>query len=145
VTDIDNGKPSHVFEHLSCFLPGLFALAAHTLSLPARDLELHQWAAKGLANTCWTTYIDHPTGLGPDEMIMKKRDGGDPQAGRWYEQVEKWEREGRVGLSPGLQEVPPAPPELRDYSAQNVAYLLRPEVSDLLRNPANRHSNHGEL
>ena len=60
------------------------------------------------------------------------RPTSDPLAGRWYEQLEMWERRGRVGLPPGLQDVPPAPPEQRDYFAQNPAYLLRPEVSHIV-------------
>lgn len=95
-----NGRPSHVFEHLSCFLPGLLALGAHTL--PLDDLaamgislaglsngtfgdaergyhilegynlkEIHMWAAEGLAQTCRLTYADQPTGLGPEEIIMQ--------------------------------------------------------------------------
>ena len=61
VTDLSSDTPSHVFEHLSCFLPGLLALGAHTLDLSPRDKELHQWAAIGLAYTCYMTYADHVT------------------------------------------------------------------------------------
>jgi Glycosyl hydrolase family 47 len=77
VTDVSSGPtyyPSRTFEHLSCFLPGLFALGVHSLPesvLNGTDRELHAWAAEGLAETCWATYADTPTGLGPDEVSMK--------------------------------------------------------------------------
>lgn len=61
VTDLQSGTPSHIFEHLSCFLPGLLALGAQTLDLPQHDKELHQWAASGLAYTCYMTYADQAT------------------------------------------------------------------------------------
>ncbi|KAJ7117470.1 glycoside hydrolase [Mycena epipterygia] len=94
------GRPTHKMEHLSCFLPGLLALGAHTLPLddPAglgldlralgaglgwaergyealarqRSLrETHLWAAAGLADTCYLLYADQPTGLAPDEVVFK--------------------------------------------------------------------------
>ncbi|THH27799.1 hypothetical protein EUX98_g6396 [Antrodiella citrinella] len=75
VTDVDSKtnppKPSYIFEHLSCFLPGLLALGAHTLPasvLSPRDKQLHLWAAEGLANTCYVLYADQPSGLGPEEV-----------------------------------------------------------------------------
>jgi mannosyl-oligosaccharide alpha-1,2-mannosidase len=91
-------------------------------------MKLHQWAAIGLAKTCWTTYADQVTGLGPDGMVMTKPQGTDPHAGKWIEQVELWEQRGEVGQPPGLQDVPPAPAGSRDYISQNKHYLLRPEV-----------------
>ncbi|TFY60511.1 hypothetical protein EVJ58_g5099 [Rhodofomes roseus] len=66
VTDVTNSHPSYTFEHLSCFLPGLLALGAHTLgaALDPRVRDIHAWAAQGLAYTCWMTYADHETGAG---------------------------------------------------------------------------------
>ncbi|KAI0918074.1 hypothetical protein AcV5_002851 [Taiwanofungus camphoratus] len=130
VTDIDNGHPSHTFEHLSCFLPGLLALGAHTLPLSKHDKQLHEWAARGLAYTCWITYADQPTGLGPDEMAMEfVRSPGNPYDGRWLDLVENWEAEGRPGgVPPGLAEVPPRRAGQRDYVARKTGYYLRPET-----------------
>ncbi|KAI0675913.1 seven-hairpin glycosidase [Trametes maxima] len=132
VTDISGTSgPSHNFEHLSCFLPGLLALGAHTLALPARDRQLHEWAAQGLAYTCWLTYADHETGLGPDEMSMTPMpvDEAHPHGGRWLDLVEEWEDGGRVGdVPPGLKEAPPKRTEERDYHAMKPEYLLRPET-----------------
>lgn len=97
--------PSHTFEHLSCFLPGLLALGVRELDLDSINLdtvlagsarrsgrvsarerdhfemikkhkslkELHLWAAEGLAETCWLTYVDQPSGLGPDEVTFLLR------------------------------------------------------------------------
>lgn len=99
VTDTKDMRPSHTLEHLSCFLPGLLALGAHTLPLDdlasmginldnlAKDMQpdfkadyakisaydlkdLHMWAAEGLAQTCYLTYADQPVGLGPDEVMI---------------------------------------------------------------------------
>ncbi|KAH9893326.1 seven-hairpin glycosidase [Cubamyces lactineus] len=132
VTDTINSKPSHTFEHLSCFLPGLLALGAHTLALSDRDRELHKWAAQGLAYTCWLTYADQATGLGPDEMHMTHMpaDEAHPHGGRWFDLVAEWEQMGRPGgVPPGLAEAPPAKDSSeRDYHAMKTAYLLRPET-----------------
>jgi len=35
------------FEHLACFLPGLFALGDSTLDLPESERQLPMWAAEG--------------------------------------------------------------------------------------------------
>lgn len=130
VTDTNDGKPSYTFEHLSCFLPGLLALGVHTIpDLSPRDKELHTWAAEGLAFTCWMSYADQATGLGPDEMKMKMDDWGEDKQGKWMTHIERWEKEGRPGgVPPGLHEVLPAKKEDWEYEHQKTTYLLRPEV-----------------
>ncbi|CCM00756.1 uncharacterized protein FIBRA_02796 [Fibroporia radiculosa] len=94
VTDTTRANfiPSHRFEHLSCFLPGLLALGADQLDISMNHLDLgglgpegrrayellkdydlrtlHKWVAEGLATTCYLMYADQPTGLGPDEVRM---------------------------------------------------------------------------
>jgi len=127
VTDAHDGTPTYLFEHLSCFLPGLLALGVHTLDLPPRDRQLHTWAAEGLAYSCWVTYVDQATGLGPDVMTMKHWD--DDEQGKWLTHIKRWERAGKPGgVPPGLREVPPAKEEDWDYSHQKTTYLLRPEA-----------------
>lgn len=166
VTDLHatHGSPSGVFEHLSCFLPGLFALGAHLLplddlpslgidypslavGLPPRDHEgfrklsgynlrkLHMWAAKGLAETCYLTYADQPSGLGPDEVLFVS--GGV----RWMKAMEEWRKHGGRGPIPGLGRKKPVVIPLHDseteyqkhvqmdYWVRAGKYLLRPEVS----------------
>ena len=132
VTDIDNGHPSHTFEHLSCFLPGLFALGAISLPLSPAEKQLHIWVASGLAQTCWLTYMDQATGLGPDEMSF------DPSSTKWIHAYREWEKMADTGTS-GLQR-PDFPPGVggepmfisdsakRDYTNKRTEYLLRPEV-----------------
>jgi len=158
VTDITNDVPSHTLEHLSCFLPGLFALGVNTLSgeeLSQDVRELHLWAAKGLAETCWVTYADTQTGLGPDEVRMnawldeeewrarpkedRERLGmpGDVYiGGKWLAHVDKWKREGRVsGSPPGTRHQEREPdPQKRDWSLRigKETYLLRPEASNFI-------------
>jgi hypothetical protein len=170
-----------VFEHLSCFLPGLLALGAHTLPLDKLDVldihlndigggglfgdsgknykaligfdlkKLHLWAAEGLAQTCWLTYADQPSGLGPDEVVMKsvtergtwEAFGGQRQkadaSSLWMDSMEKWKKAGSRGAPPGVAEKKPivyteeerltGRGKGRDYSVKKAGYLLRPEVS----------------
>ncbi|EGN96700.1 glycoside hydrolase family 47 protein [Serpula lacrymans var. lacrymans S7.3] len=132
VTDTIGGKPSHIFEHLSCFLPGLLALGAHTLDLAPAEKQIHEWAASGLAYTCWTSYADQATGLGPDEMVMVAGATQNVTSGRWVDVVADWVDQGRPGgLPPGLHEPPVVKvgtTEERDYYAKKNSYLLRPET-----------------
>ena len=134
-------KPSHKFEHLSCFLPGLLALGAHSLPDSAVDIEiptpvvrwkdadelrhynwkeLHMLAAQGLAESCYQMYEDQPTGLGPDEVIFRNGE-------LWVKKLREWREGGRKGTPPGVfakkqEGVVP------DYDIRSGRYLLRPEV-----------------
>lgn len=124
VTDTRDGYITHRMEHLACFLPGVLALGAHTLDLSPRDKELHQWAALGLAYTCWVSYADQLSGLGPDQLQMVA--GGE----KWLDHIEQWEASGREGgIPPGSREVEAAGNGPRDYINSQDIYLLRPEVS----------------
>ncbi|KAK7056258.1 hypothetical protein VNI00_002811 [Paramarasmius palmivorus] len=180
ITDSDasnyetRARPTHAFEHLSCFLPGLLALGAHTLpldnlasvgisleELASRDdfgdaghsyrllgqynlKDLHMWAAQGLAQTCWITYADQPTGLGPDEM--KFTANFDRQTRRsgylWMDAVESWKKSGARGVPPGVEDKKAVriTEEMRlkgdtwsrDYAMKKTGYLLRPETIESL-------------
>ncbi|KAG7093987.1 hypothetical protein E1B28_007617 [Marasmius oreades] len=144
--------PSHRFEHLSCFLPGLLALGVNTLNFDDPDVswfdkeqrELHLWAAQGLAYACWLSYADQKTGLGPDEMYMlytpsevltettNGRVSTVPQRpkGLWIDLVDEWKRLGKPHRRPpGLREVPSEPiSSRRGYTHGKSSYLLRPET-----------------
>ncbi|EFI27370.1 mannosyl-oligosaccharide alpha-1,2-mannosidase [Coprinopsis cinerea okayama7 len=129
--------PSRTLEHLSCFLPGLFALGVHTLpesQLTGEERELHLWAAEGLAETCWATYADTKTGLGPDEVAMapwpSPPEGQTNIGSRWKDHLDKWEKAGRPGgKPPGTRVVTPeSDPTKRDWLTQKDTYLLRPET-----------------
>lgn len=138
-------RPSHKFEHLSCFLPGLLALGAHTLPDTAFDTneltksvttddteelrhydwkELHMLAADGLAESCYLMYEDQPTGLGPDEVTFN----GNSEL--WVRKLKKWREEGRRGPPPGIGPKLPrdAKGAANDYIVRSGRYLLRPEV-----------------
>jgi hypothetical protein len=176
-----SAQPSHTFEHLSCFLPGLLALGAHTLPLTdlasigidlnelAQDLnteskadyarlseynlrDVHLWAAEGLAQACYLTYADQPSGLGPDEVVVYGiPDRSKPHAQvlggeRWIDALDAWKRSGGRGTPPGLEPMPAVMysekdrmngpgrgKPLRDYGLRKTGYLLRPEVSFSLR------------
>ncbi|KAF8622486.1 hypothetical protein AX15_006976, partial [Amanita polypyramis BW_CC] len=144
-TDLLNGRPSHRYEHLTCFLPGMLALGARTVEMKEKDKERHLWAARGLAYTCYVSYADQESGLGPDVMLMRR--GGR----KWVEALKEWEEsagaEGeagaeserrREGVPPGLDE--PVKEKNgtwtwsekeanRDYYNYRRSYMLRPEVS----------------
>jgi hypothetical protein len=169
---VTHGSPTGVLEHLSCFFPGLLALGAHLLplddlpslgidflglaaDLSPRDREgytklskynlrkLHMWAAKGLTETCYLTYADQPSGLGPEEILFVS--GGE----RWMKAMEAWRKHGGRGPIPGLGRKEPMVIPLHesetqykkhdqmDYWVRNGAYLLRPEVGCQLQ--ANFH------
>ncbi|KIK61668.1 glycoside hydrolase family 47 protein [Collybiopsis luxurians FD-317 M1] len=118
--------PSGNFEHLSCFLPGLLALGAQTLDLPPSEKEMHSFAAEGLAYSCWLTYADMKSGLGPDMMAMRLFQPNVTD-GLWLPKVQKWKEQGRRGRPPGLREPGPASRK-RDYTIYKRTYLLRPEA-----------------
>ncbi|PSR83661.1 hypothetical protein PHLCEN_2v5668 [Hermanssonia centrifuga] len=123
VTDASRSglSPTGTFQHLSCFIAGVFALGAVTVPKPD---PRHAWAAEGLAHTCWITYADTPTGLGP-EMISFPHHGT-----KWVDEVSKWEREGRMGgVPPGVNQATPyGDGENREYNVNDARYLLRPET-----------------
>ena len=113
----------HDFQHLSCFLAGLFALG--TATIPELDPR-HAWAAEGLAHTCWITYADTATGLGPESVRFMHSDGK-----RWADEIVAWEEAGRPGgVPPGVDQATPVEPDAdTEYSVVDSRYLLRPEVS----------------
>ncbi|KAG9312750.1 glycoside hydrolase family 47 protein [Chiua virens] len=111
--------PSHNFEHLSCFFPGLLALGVHLLPLDHLDTlginataltddllpadrrayarlsefnlaDLHLWAAEGIAQTCYLMYADQPTGLGPEIARMDVHP--DMDAIRWMDALRAWKK-----------------------------------------------------
>jgi mannosyl-oligosaccharide alpha-1,2-mannosidase len=117
---------SHTFEHLTCFLPGVLALGAATLPDVPRT---HLWAARGLANTCWTLYADSPTGLSPDVVIMLSGTAPADDSGLWATHLERWEQSGGHGDPPGVRLAEPVHDlTMREYKPQRRGYLLRPET-----------------
>lgn len=123
VTETYRGSHSYRLEHLSCFLAGVLALGAEKLDLPPAMKERHRWAAHGLTYTCWVSYADQETGLGPDTLKMRSGDS-------WVVLLKEWEAEGRPGgVPPGLGDAPPEQDGAkRDYNNLSHSYLLRPEV-----------------
>ncbi|KAF8552304.1 glycoside hydrolase family 47 protein [Imleria badia] len=171
--------PSHLFEHLACFFPGLLALGVHLLPLNHLDVlginvtaladdmlptdryafnelakfnlaDVHLWAAEGLAQTCYLTYADQPSGLGPEIVRMDVEELGSI---RWMDAMRAWKegRDGRDAPPPGIGDMKPWTSPLdtnvtveelvrpgrrkgkastfgRDYLIQNKAYYLRPET-----------------
>jgi len=164
----DRTAISHSFEHLSCFFPGLLALGAHLLplnnletiginitqlgdDLPPKyrqgydalagfDLaDLHLWAAEGIAQMCYLSYADQPSGLGPETVTMRIGKSGEI---RWMDAMQEWKANGQSGSPPGVGDKRPwvGNPKAknvrekqidtisRDYSIRNTGYYLRPEV-----------------
>ena len=122
-TDIwsNTSQPTGTFQHLTCFLAGLFALGAATI--PDVDPR-HAWAAEGLAHTCWITYADSATGLGPETVQFQ----GESRGRKWVEVLKEWESEGSVGTPPGVNQATPIRDgESTEYALHDTRYLLRPE------------------
>lgn len=127
VTDIGRFslEPVGDFQHLSCFIAGLFALGAATI--PDVDPR-HAWAAEGLAHTCWITYADTATGLGPESVLFTEGKMGR----RWVEELKEWESSGKGGIPPGVRDATPvAPGHSTEYLIRDARYILRPEVSSM--------------
>ena len=120
-----------VFEHLSCFFPGLLALGAHALPEDAfsslHERNLHKAVARGIAHTCYLTYADMPTGLGADEVVMESSVEGRLHPGQWLSHVDIAQQSSDI---PGVSRLAPSlkSGEARDYSLKSPVYLLRPEV-----------------
>ncbi|KIY72384.1 glycoside hydrolase family 47 protein [Cylindrobasidium torrendii FP15055 ss-10] len=124
VTDLKtSGQPSHTFEHLTCFVGGMLKLGAERLKLPVEKKQLHNWAAEGLAETCWMMYADMPTGLSPNEILVNKDD-----VRPWLEVLAKSASNGSTTI-PGLSRCEPQQfPQRRGYKVKDGKNLLRPEA-----------------
>ena len=123
VTDINDDGPSGYLEHLSCFLGGLLSLGAAMIP----DLSpRHLWAAKGLAHTCYISYADTLTGMGPDQLLFEGASKGE----RWVTRVDEWEKAGRKGgVPPGVNRATAAAEgQPREYEIKDSYNPLRPEV-----------------
>lgn len=116
--------------------------------------ELHMWAAEGIAQTCYLTYADSATGLGPDEVTImdgshRKTKQEENEMGRrwiepdshlWIDVLDRWKWSGSKGVVPGLETKAPVvyskaerlswKSKSRDYTMRKTNYLLRPEVMD---------------
>mmetsp|Transcript_9909 Transcript_9909/g.14604 ORF Transcript_9909/g.14604 Transcript_9909/m.14604 type:complete len:533 (-) Transcript_9909:126-1724(-) len=67
------GSISRKMDHLVCFLPGVLALGVHYGAGGDAELKL----AKDLLETCWLTYSQQPTGLGPEIVFFDQKEGED--------------------------------------------------------------------
>lgn len=149
ITDIRKQLVTARFEHLSCFFPALLALGTHILpSWTANELELHQMTAHSLAESCWLTYKDSKSGLGPEDVLFNPFLPGDMESGRFIKHYDAWVAGGRKGAGPlGLN--PLAAPvgsrlfyaKYRDYSTMLPDYKLRPEVGPFLDPKSRPFSN----
>jgi hypothetical protein len=89
--------------------------------------QRHAWAAEGLAHTCYISYVDSRTGLGPDQLEFKGRSIGE----KWAERVDQWEKAGgHGGVPPGVnQATPVSGNQWKEYVTRDPYNPLRPEVS----------------
>lgn len=129
VSDLHNGEPAHRHDHLSCFLSGTLALGAQLIPVEYLDdqtRQLHRWAARGIAMTCFTLYIDQESHLSPDIVVFDEA-----PAKKWVDEVRAWNSSWIKWNPepPGLREVPAKKGTTgRDYRITDERYLLRPEV-----------------
>ncbi|KAH0835804.1 glycoside hydrolase [Lanmaoa asiatica] len=103
--------------------------------------DVHLWAAEGIAQTCYLTYADQPTGLGPEIVRMDV----DPEVGgiRWIDAMRAWKagegeqgggkgrRGGRWKNEPGWGHLPPGVRDMKPWTSplyENVTVegLVRP-------------------
>ncbi|KAG9124096.1 hypothetical protein FRC07_012851 [Ceratobasidium sp. 392] len=131
VSDISGPKhdPSGKLEHLSCFLPGLFALGADQLTesegMTKQRKERYMWAAIGLAQTCAGVYEDMDSGIGAEEVLFETTNP------KWIDILKVWERGHRSGeLPPGVAKtfIRKGPSDDRDYRIRDGRWLSRPET-----------------
>ncbi|QRV98941.1 glycoside hydrolase family 47 protein [Ceratobasidium sp. AG-Ba] len=131
VSDISGSRhdQSGKLEHLSCFLPGLFALGADQLTekegMTKERKERYMWVATGLAQTCAGVYEDMESGIGAEEVMFE------PTNPKWIDLLKKWERGRRPGdLPPGVAKdfVRKGSSEVRDYRIRDARWLSRPET-----------------
>ncbi|KAJ1915870.1 Endoplasmic reticulum mannosyl-oligosaccharide 1,2-alpha-mannosidase [Mycoemilia scoparia] len=117
-----SGKDDHkfegIFQHLTCFAPGLYALGAKELERPG-DLEI----AISLMDTCYQLYMRTNTGLSPEAVLFAKSE--DQAAGITPTQALK-----DIGVT--FDERLNVHNVDSEYHAINPAYLLRPEVVESL-------------
>jgi mannosyl-oligosaccharide alpha-1,2-mannosidase len=137
ITDIRERLATARFEHLSCFFPALLALGTSTLSnWTPNELELHQMVTHGLAESCWLTYKDSKSGLGPEDVLFDPFEPRDMNSGLFIPHYDAWVAAGRKGAGPVGFDPLPTPmanrfflAKYRDYSVKLPEHRLRPEVS----------------
>jgi hypothetical protein len=108
-------------------MAGLLALGAYRLpadAISAYERQTHVWAAEGLAHTCWITYADFESGLGPDGILFP----GPKEENRWVNALRVWEALGEERRPPGTGQAEPKGVGEREYMYTSTSYLLRPEV-----------------
>ena len=91
------------------------------------------WAARAFAQTCSMLYADSPSGLAPDEVIMRSPSlitGPAPLGSPWITHLEEWEQSGGQGDPPGVRPVAPVngSDQPLEYRPINTGYNLRPET-----------------
>jgi len=136
ITDIRERLATARFEHLSCFFPALLALGTSTLpNWTPNELELHQMVSHGLAESCWLTYKDSKSGLGPEDVLFNPFQPRDMNSGLFIQHYDAWVAAGRKGAGPLGFDPLPTPmasrfflAKYRDYSVKIPEHKLRPEV-----------------
>ncbi|KAH7103529.1 seven-hairpin glycosidase [Auriculariales sp. MPI-PUGE-AT-0066] len=110
--------PTGTFEHISCSLPGLFALGADQLDeaeLDVKRRQKYQWVAEGLAYTCYLIYAEQRYGLGPELVRFKAL-----KSKNWGQALKDWEAS-PSSTTPGAK--PPGvgnlPPVIRDWHQEH--------------------------
>ncbi|CCO31298.1 mannosyl-oligosaccharide alpha-1,2-mannosidase [Rhizoctonia solani AG-1 IB] len=133
VTDISGTMhtPTGKLEHLSCFLPGLFALGADQLTekegMTKQRKERYMWAAIGLTNTCIGVYEDMQTGKCVGAELVQFQ----TQNPKWIDELTKWESTRKPGdLPPGVTTkwTRLESDGQRDYYVSDARWLSRPET-----------------
>eukprot|EP01132_Coremiostelium_polycephalum_P002399 gene2399-2966_t len=88
-TNLNNNRPTHAQEHLSCFSGGMFGLgAAMNVSGNEELNDRHMQVAREITKTCAETYRASPSGLGPEKAYIDPATGNIHTSGHetvpWY-------------------------------------------------------------
>ncbi|KAI0761336.1 glycoside hydrolase [Trametes elegans] len=140
-------SPSHHFEHLACFFPGLLALGAYSVDLNLYGIDRGKLNPEARQQYDLLSKYDlralhmaAPSGLGPEVVDMEHTtaEGKNGKGKLWMDAVEEWHRKGRRGLLPGTggkKAVMYTRPEGAkvgggpwDYVVRRADYFLRPET-----------------
>ena len=133
-------REAHLFEHLSCYVPGMLGLGAHAA---AGQNATAEWAlARELLQTCTELYERQPAGLGPERVSFvtaaslravraerRRMHRGDNAFDEGEEADVRGEPNENDRSSDGLL---PILPSAHDYAVVDARWPLRPEYVESL-------------
>ncbi len=62
----------HKMDHLSCFIPAMLALGAHSGAVTGAKATKYLQVAEELTHTCWQMYHQMPSGGPPLSLLIQR-------------------------------------------------------------------------